>query len=52
MSMFISSLSLLEDLNMDMGMGHDQSEGGMKMGHDQSGTKMNAGRRIANDWKT
>nr|CAI6674847.1 BPK_HP1_G0042920.mRNA.1.CDS.1 [Saccharomyces cerevisiae] len=38
-------------MNMDMGMGHDQSEGGMKMGHDQSGTKMNAGRGIANDWK-
>ncbi|CAI5003333.1 CFC_HP_G0004320.mRNA.1.CDS.1 [Saccharomyces cerevisiae] len=41
-----------DDMNMDMGMGHDQSEGGMKMGHDQSGTKMNAGRGIANDWKT
>lgn len=41
-----------DDMNMDMGMGHDQFEGGMKMGHDQSGTKMNAGRGIANDWKT
>ena len=30
-----------DDMNMDMGMGHDQS-----------GTKMNAGRGIANDWKT
>ncbi|CAI4049952.1 hypothetical protein SUVZ_13G3070 [Saccharomyces uvarum] len=51
------------NMNMDMGhdqsegkmkmdMGHDQSEGKMKMGQDQSEGKMNTGRGIANDWKT
>lgn len=41
-----------DDMNMDMGMGQDQSEGKMKMGQINLKEKWNAGRGIANDWKT
>ncbi|EJS44197.1 sip18p [Saccharomyces arboricola H-6] len=47
-----SSNDQKDNMNMNMDMGHDHSEGKMKMSQDQPEGKMDAGRGIANDWKT